>query len=166
MLPFIDDAPIRRHETAVELTLDPGAAPDTVRAKLLKRAAVFVAAALGPASLEGKIVAEIEVILSMKGVGGPEIVDVVMPISIRFDAAEEHGEGIADWPPDILLNAVIRNELDRVWGAQRMERFVAQALATSWMDRSDFPGRTMSMAAELGPILTERCTATPAAAPI
>jgi hypothetical protein len=147
MLPFTDREPIRRHETTAEIVIDPGAKPDIVRADLLERAAISVAVALGSASFDDTIVATVEVTLAIRSVGAQMAAETVLPIIIRFDALDDHGEGTADWPPDALLSAVIRNELDRVWRLRRVDEFLVHALgadrrrrAILYVPKSDMAG--------------------------
>jgi len=112
MLPFADDEPIRRHETTVEIVITPGAASDTVRTDLLDRIASSVGATIGPAD---KIVATVDVKLAIHVGAERRIVETILPISIRFDAADDHGDGTTGWAPDDLLRAVIRNEVESMW---------------------------------------------------
>jgi hypothetical protein len=129
MLPFTDPELIRRHEATVEIETDHAADPDTVRADLLERAVVSVGATIGPASLDRIIVATVDVTLSIRSGALQEAIETVLPISIRFDVADDHGDGTTGWAPEALLRAVIRNELERVWRLYGAADFLGRALA-------------------------------------
>ena len=121
MLPFTDEEPIRRHDTTVEIVITPCVASDAVRADLLERIATSVGATIGPAN---KIVATVNVKLAIHVGADQQIIETVFRISIRFDAADDHGEGTTGWAPDVLLLAVIRNEVERMWGRSDVDAFL------------------------------------------
>jgi len=139
MLPFIDDEPIGRLDTTLEIVIPPDAAPDTVRADLLERIASSVATAIGRACPDGRIVATVNVKLAIHVGADQQIIETVFRISIRFDAADDHGEGTTGWAPDVLLRAVIRNEVERIWRHHLADELIGCAFG---MDV-----RTMSLAA-------------------
>jgi hypothetical protein len=96
------------------MTLHPGAELDTVRTNLFERAATSVGATIGPGSFDCIIVATVNVMLSIRVDGSQEETETVLPIAIRFDPADDHGEGTTRWAPDALLRAVIQNEVVRI----------------------------------------------------
>jgi hypothetical protein len=136
MLPFIDLEPVPCYETKVESAIDSGAVPDAIRADLLERAATSVGATIGPAIPDRVIVATVDVTLSIRFGALREAIETVLPIAIRFDAHDDHGAGTADWTPDRLLGAVVRNELDRVWLLRDAERFLVRAMRGDCRERS------------------------------
>jgi hypothetical protein len=139
MLPFIDDEPIGRLDTTLEIVIPPDAAPDTVRADLLERIASSVATAIGRACPDGRIVATVVVKLAIHLVAAEDSAHAILPISIRFDPVDDHGEGTTGWAPDVLLRAVIRNEVERIWRHHLADELIGCAFG---MDV-----RTMSLAA-------------------
>jgi len=137
MLPFTDTELIRRHETTVELALAPGAAPDTVRADLIERIESSVGAAIGPASINHIIVAAVDVKLAIHVGADRPLAEAIFRIAIHFDPTDDptddHGEGTADWAPDALLRAVVRNEVERVWRLRRMDQSLGRAIENAPM---------------------------------